>query len=622
MQKKVNFFEDNADIQFQFLHRVDFVTLFSLLTNREKAELSVTNADEYRTLWAEMLRTIGDVSGTKIAANSTKVERQDLKLLPNGEVLLPPALAENMSMIKEMGVCGLAVEHRFGGMGAPLIIDMVAGELLCRACPSTFLNAVWYGPIAEIIAAFGSEALKKEFIPRLASGTYSGSMALTEADAGSDLGALRTYGEEQPDGTWLLHGSKRFISNGCGNMTLALAKNQKGAVGLKCLNLYLVEREIGGQANYQVTRIEEKPGLHGSATCELKFEGSRAILLGKDGEGFLYMLKLMNDARVGVAFQGLGMLEAIFRMTQDYAEQRKSWGKPIAQHEMIAEKLLDMEVDLLALRSLAYQAAAVRSIAAAGERYLTHQEAIPDLEARRIKKLVSKMHKRLRHWTPLLKWWVGEKVFEHARVGLQIHGGYGFTKEYRAEWWLRESLILSIYEGTSQIQALMTVKDTLKDVIRHPVEFVEIALGSRLQALAEMDPLRRKYNRLKQLTNGAVVSLLFRLVRQNVKASLSETRPSDILKIVKILSRDLVKFENLSPALLHAERICEMKAAVCMARALLEDAQKEPSRSWVAERFMNKSLPQLVRLKEEIELDDRVLGQRIQANAERAAASE
>lgn len=614
MQKKANFFEDNLDTQFQFFKRVDFKTLFSFLTDADKEMLGVSTVEAYRSLWADMLHSIGELAGTVIAPNASQVEKQELKLTAEGDVILPAVMRENLAKIKELGICGLSVEPSFGGIGAPFLVEMVAGEIVCRACPATFLNAVWYGPIAEIIHAFGDAQTQEAFIPKLAAGEWSGSMALTEADAGSDLAALRTYGEVQEiDGSWKLYGSKRFISNGCGDLTLALAKNKKGAEGLHNLSLYIVQRKVNGAANYTVTRVEDKPGLHGSPTCELKFDGSRAILLGKNGEGFSYMLKLMNDARLGVAFQGVGMLEGIFRMTDAYANQRIAWGKPIAEHELIAEKLLDMEVDLAALRSLSYQAAEVRSVAVAGERYLQMQKNISEMEAQRIKKLVKKMHKRLRAWTPLLKWWVGEKVFQHARNGLQIHGGYGFTKEYRAEWWVRESLILSIYEGTSQIQALMAVKDTLKEVIRRPVDFVEVALGSKLQGLAETNPLRRKYNRLKQITNSAVVALLLRLVRENVKASLSETKRSDILKMVKVISRDIVKFENLSPALLQAERICEMKATLSMAKAVLEDAEKDLNRAWIAERFMNKSLPQLMRLKEEIELDDRVLAGRLQA---------
>src|SRR5690606_18265465 len=127
---------------------------------------------------------------------------------------------------------------------------------------------------------------------------------------------------------------------------------EKGAVGLNNLNLFLCLRKVDGRDNFKVTKIEEKVGLHGSATCELAFDGSDAVLLGEDGKGFQHMLVLMNDARIATGLQGVGQMEAIWRLAMDFASQRKSWGKPIAQHELIAEKLLDMEVELKASRSL------------------------------------------------------------------------------------------------------------------------------------------------------------------------------------------------------------------------------------------------------------------------------
>src|SRR5690606_6496946 len=126
------------------------------------------------------------------------------------------------------------------------------------------------------------------------------------------------------------------------------------------------------------------------------------------------------------------------------------------------------------------------------------------------------------------------------------HGGYGFTTEYRAEWYLRESIIMSLYEGTSQIQALMCIKDTLKDIIRKPTDFVEVALGTKVRALSELDVLRKKLFKCKQLVNSAIIQLLMRLVKVNVAASLSATSPKDILRLVKIIGADLVKFENTS----------------------------------------------------------------------------
>jgi len=186
---------------------------------------------------------------------------------------------------------------------------------------------------------------------------------------------------------------------------------------------------------------------------------------------------------------------------------------------------------------------------------------------------------------------------------------------------VRESLILPLYEGTSQIQALMCVKDTLKDVIRRPRAFVETALGLKVQTLRSQDPLRKKLYRAKQLASSAVVAILLRLMKKNAAASISAVDPKDLMRMVKILSRSLIKMEDVGPALLHAERLTEIKALVALAEALVWDAEVDESRRWAAERFLNKSWPRLNMLKAEIEMDDPVIAERLAQYAGNTAAT-
>jgi hypothetical protein len=365
------------------------------------------------------------------------------------------------------------------------------------------------------------------------------------------------------------------------------------------------------QFNYTVNKIEDKLGLHGSATCELNFDGSVAYLLGENGKGFQHMLHLMNDARIAVGFQALGNMEAIYRLTADYCSQRKSWGVPIAHHEMVAEKLLDMEVETRALRSLCYQAGYNQSIMYQCEKLLANTD-LSEEQRSAIERKAGVARKRVRKLTPLIKWYGAEKSVEMARNSLQLHGGYGYTKEYRAEWWVRETLILPLYEGTSQIQGLMCVKDTLKDVIRNPAKFIERALELKVQALRPGDSLRKKLYRARQLESSAIMALLLRLVKTNVRSTINEVKDTDLLRMVKMLSRDLVKMENVGPALLHAERICEIRSLVSLSQCLVWDAEDDASRAPYAERFLNKSWPRLNQLKMEIEVEDPVLQGRLQ----------
>lgn len=332
------------------------------------------------------------------------------------------------------------------------------------------------------------------------------------------------------------------------------------------------------------------------------------------------MLRLMNDARIAVGLQGVGAMEASFRLAKEYAEQRRAWGRTIAEHEMVAEMLLDLEVETKAIRSLSYQAGFYQSMMYAGERKLEDKKLNED-ERAGIESQLAHYRKEVRKWTPLIKWWVGEKSVVHARTGLQIHGGYGFTKEYRAEWWVRESLILSLYEGTSQIQALMCIKDTMKEIIRTPKRFIDMAFGDRLRRLGTTDPLKRKLLKVKQVYNSAVVSLLMQLVKENFKEAMQDVKPADVLRIIPQLQKKLMQFENISPALLHAERICEMKAYAAMGNCLVRESEIDPSRRWLAERLLNKALPRLQMLKAEIEMDEPVIAERLAARPESEVAA-
>jgi alkylation response protein AidB-like acyl-CoA dehydrogenase len=616
MQKKENFLLDNEDLLFHLNNRIDYESLFEGLDKATKEALGTTSAAEFKTMQIEALTALGEICGTELAANAPHIEKEPIKL-ENNEVVFPPSLVKSLKALLDFGCAGLGTSTEFGGMGAPFVFEACTNELVMRACPSTGLNIVWYSAVAHIIDKFGTEALKNMTIPKIAAGEWSGCMALTEPDAGSDLANLRSYAVDQGDGTSKIYGTKRFISNGCGEVALVLAMNKKGAIGLNSINMYLCLRHDGGGNNYTISKLEEKLGLHGSATCELNFDGSKAYLLGENGKGFQHMLQLMNDARIAVALQGVGYMEAIFRLATDFAQQRKTWGKPISQHELIAEKLLDMECELRASRSLCYQAGLNQSLLYQAEQSLKDKSLSEDVR-QGIEKKLAKYRKRVRRWTPLLKFYTAEKCVEMARTCLQIHGGYGYTTEYKAEWWMRESLILPIYEGTSQIQALMCIKDTLKDVIRNPKAFIEVALGTKVQTLRENDPLRKKFYRARQLENSAVISILLRLLKANARASISEAKPNDLLRMVKMLSRDLIKMENVGPALQHAERVVEIKALTNLAYPLIMDAEIDESRKRYAERFLNKMLPRIAMLKEEIEMDDPIIGGILAGYAEAA----
>lgn len=609
-----NLYSDNPDIAFHLEKKMDFKHFYSLLTAEEKEIFSSTTYEDYVGNFTSSLAALGEMCGV-IADNAIKVEKEGVGF-QNGKETFYPAMLSNLKLLHEFNLQSLCIEPEYGGMGAPFLIEMAGGEILNRACPSTAMNMNWYGSIARIIEKYANDSLKNEYIPKIAEGKYSGYMALTEPDAGSDLAALKTYAEKEDDGSYRLYGTKRFITNGTSHIGLVLAKTKKNTYGLNNLSLFLCPRTIQGQDNVKVLKLEDKLGLHGSTTAELAFDGSKSWLLGKENEGFHYMLDLMNESRIGVCFQSIGLMQATWMLAKQYADERQTWGKPISHHELIAEKLLDMEVETKAMRSLGYETAFLCSLKEVLSRRLKTQ-TIPDGFTRESleKELVS-VSKKLRNWTPLVKYWGAEKAVEHARTCIQIHGGYGYVKEYRAEWWLRESLIYSIYEGTSQIQALMCVKDLLKSVVRNPKRFIEETLSLSVKNFSESDPLKKKLLKIKQAGNAAIISILFKLLKSNAPSVPSLTSPTQIRKAIKNLSTAMVKFDNFQPALLHAERVCEIKCYEALGESLLRDVAIDSSREWIAERFLYKALPRVVALKTLIEQEDRVLNGILEKNSD------
>ncbi len=602
MKAKQNYYSDNNDIELQLQSEGKLNQLFELLSNQEKETLGISSAEEFSTMWSQMLESVGEYAGSQLAPNAAQVEKEDIKL-EDGKVILPPTITQNIQTFIEMGGNALSVPFDFGGMNAPVLVELAGSEMVARACPSTLLNIGWYSHIANIIYMFGSEDVRNMFIPPIVSGEMSGSMALTEPDVGSDLANMRTYAESNEDGTWSITGAKQFISNGGGGISLVLAQNKKGANSLKTISLFVVPQFIDDKQNYLVTKIEEKPGLHGSATCAMQFEKSKGWLLGKDGEGFIYMLHLMNEARLAVGFQGLGLMEACIRLSEEYASQRQAWGKPIAQHEMICEKLMDMRAESSVFRGLLYKGAHYASMITMIEQRLK-DKALGDEKTEILEKDLRRYRRKLREWTPLLKWWAGERSYEFARNSVQIHGGYGFTKEYQAEWWVRESLIISIYEGTSEIQALMCIKDTMKDVIRNPGKFVEILFATRMKSIAELDPLKRKYYKIKLTYLNSIVTLIIKLVKKNVRSNIKSEKKSDVLNLIKSLKVILTNFENISPAYLNASRICEMKSITALSRSALEDMNISEKHKEYASRFINRFYPSILKIRAELEWDD------------------
>jgi alkylation response protein AidB-like acyl-CoA dehydrogenase len=321
----------------------------------------------------------------------------------------------------------------------------------------------------------------KKAIEEIAAGDAWGCMDITEPDAGSDMAALRTVGEQDADGNWYVTGEKIFITSGHGKYHFVIARTEDTdpddpMAGLDGLSMFLVptyEEDADGNRTriVQLSRVEEKLGHHGSPTCGLVFDKAPADLVGQRGEGFKYMLTLMNNARLGVGFECLGLSESAYQAASEYAAERTSMGKTINRHEMIAEYLETMRTEIQGIRAMAVTAGFHEEMSQKLGLAIRYGD-LDETEQKRMERLMRSHQRKARRITPLLKYFGAEKAVEHARTALQIHGGNGYTKEYLPEKLLRDALVMPIYEGTSQIQALMAMKDTLGGIIRNPQAFV------------------------------------------------------------------------------------------------------------------------------------------------------
>ncbi|MEC9465233.1 MAG: acyl-CoA dehydrogenase family protein [Myxococcota bacterium] len=606
-----NFFQDNEDLQFYVDQYLDWAPLVDLCENGMTLRDGFRTSDEAVEFYRDVLNMIGEFSGDEIAPRGQELDETPLKL-ENGEVIGSEAFEHIFSQMKELGLHGLTLPRDVGGMNAPLLVYMLAGEMIARGDVSVMTHFSFHGGMALAMLLFSAmegttkfnakdgtleKTRFKEFIEEICLGEAWGAMDITEPNAGSDMAAIRTKAEQDEDGNWFITGEKSFITSGHGKYHFVIARSEPLSTdtddpyaGLAGLSFYLVptwtDTPEGRVYHAKVDRLEKKIGHNSSATCAMVFDRSPGYLLGKRGEGFRYMLFLMNNARVGVGFESLGICEAATRLSKDYAAQRKSMGKTIDKHEMIAEYLEEMETDTLALRALTVHGAYHSEIAQRAETNLMMGVATSKVDETRLR-MINKRHlKEARRVTPLLKYFGSERAVYMSRMAMQILGGVGYTKEYGAEKLLRDALVLPIYEGTSQIQALMATKDILLNILKNPKDLVQKMAQARWRSLSARDPLEKKVAKLQSLSFSAQQNLISRVAANKVKTLPNHRMTDWATKFFK----DWDPKRDFSPALLHAERLTQILADVTMSELLLDQAKQWPERRWILESFIERAM--------------------------------
>jgi 3-(methylthio)propanoyl-CoA dehydrogenase len=450
-----NFFLDNDDIQFLFNH-IDLGELAGLQEDGFVAAASdpsgyaPQNAADAVDNYRRILEIVGEVAGEMIAPNTEQIDHEGNKLNDDGTVTLHPLVQKNLDRLTQADLMGFTLPRKYGGLNCPCLLYTMATEMISRA-DTSLMNMFGLQGIAETVYAFANDAIRDEVLPKFARGEVTGAMVLTEPDAGSDLQAVRLRAFQDEQGNWYLNGVKRFITNGCGEILLVLARSEPEISDGRGLSLFIAERS----ERVKVRHLENKLGIHGSPTCELVFDNTPCRLIGERQRGLItYVMALMNGARVGIAAQSLGVAEAAYRLARTYAHTRQQFGGPIERLPAVAEMVTNMKIDIEAARALAYETARVCDHENNNLRVLELGPPLEKDEEKRRKQLSRSLKRMNGMLTPMSKYYCSEMCNRAAYDAIQVLGGSGYMKDYAAERYARDARITTIYEGTSQLQVL------------------------------------------------------------------------------------------------------------------------------------------------------------------------
>ena len=390
-------------------------------------------------------------------------DEQGSTLDADGNVHTPEGFRDAYAKMVESGWPGAHLPADWGGGGLPYLVGVVIQEMFKSSNMAFSLCGMLTQGTVEAIAAHGTEEMEQAYLEQLVSGEWTGTMNLTEPEAGSDVGALRTKAVKQDDGTYRLFGTKIFITWGDHDLTdniihMVLARTEGAPPGTRGISMFLVPKYVldsdgnpGERNDYKIVSIEHKLGIHASPTCVISFgdagDGAVGYLVGEEMAGMHNMFTMMNVARVGVGMEGLALTEGAYQHALAYARDRIQ-GRPIGsstaesvaivEHPDVRRMLLTMKANAEAMRCLLYLTAQVGDVS-------LHGETDEEIEA---------ASKRLALLTPIVKAWMTDLGVEMTSLGIQVHGGMGYVEETGAAQFYRDARIAPIYEGTNGIQAI------------------------------------------------------------------------------------------------------------------------------------------------------------------------
>ncbi len=484
-----NFYRDNDDIQFLFKHTEPGKSAeiceenFKFSTDFDYAP---ADAEEAIQNYDMVLDSLGQLSADFIAPRAEDVDRQGNILNKDGTVTYAKPIRESIEKLAQAEVMGFTLPYRFGGLNFPNLVYSMAIEILSRA-DAALMNIFGLQGIAETINAFASEEIKQKYLHDFSAGKVTGAMVLTEPDAGSDLQSVKLRAFQGDNGNWFLHGVKRFITNGCGDVLLVLARSEPDRSGGLGLSLFVCDRG----STVHIRRLEDKLGIHGSPTCEIFFDNTPCQIIGERQRGLVtYVMSLMNGARIGIAAQSLGIAEAAFRVARDYAATRCQFGVAIEKLPAVRDMLIDMKIAIEAGRALLYETSRIVDMEIGYIKRLESNPPEDKTEAKQLKK-DSQKHKRYAAMlTPMSKYYCSEMCNRVAYDSIQVLGGSGYMRDYACERHARDARVTTIYEGTSQLQIVAAVRSVCsgtagKFITELAEQNYEPQLNDLLEELAE-----------------------------------------------------------------------------------------------------------------------------------------
>ena len=540
-----NYYTDNAALKFQLSHPLmkKIVALKERnYADKEKYDIAPRDFEDAIDNYDKVLEIIGEISGEIIAPNAEGVDKEGPQVV-NNRVIYASGTQQNQDALTQAGVYGMALPRQFGGLNFSMLPYVMSGEIVSRA-DAGFANIWGLQDCAETIVEFADEDIKAEFLPRVNMGDTC-SMDLTEPDAGSDLQAVQLKATEI-DGQWYLNGVKRFITNGDAQIKLVLARSEDGTNDARGLSYFVADNKHDNTV--KVRRIENKLGIKGSPTCELVFTNTPAKLVGTRRLGLIkYVMSLMNGARLGVGAQSVGVSEAAYQEAVAYANDRKQFGKAIVEFPAVYEMLSLMKAKLDASRSLLYETTRFVDMYKAYEGVENERKLTPEEKAE-----YKEYQKLADAFTPLVKMFASEYANQNAYDSVQVHGGSGFMKDYACERIYRDARILTIYEGTTQLQVV--------EAIRH------VTTGTYLKQIREYE---------KQAINPEFYSFRKRLM---VMTNLLE---NSVARVDEIKNQEYLDFQ--------ARRLVEMAGHIIMGYILIIDASRNEMFRKSAEVYLNYS---------------------------------